>query len=761
MTQKLYFNGVNGATGSYGMPPMSVTALTDHILHSRTQLAQRLHNIELELNNKIANENKIITIVDLLMRAMISLTGKNIPEDALLEGMAAKLMAVLLEKNEVLPGDIHEFAALLKQQPMETMAFIIRQLGKGAQGGRELSRLLTSEDQDTSLIMKNLLRQQFGHALEKIEVEHLRIEATQALESNGTLRAAWLDSFVRQLNQLPMATMRIITDRDATRLTMQRLSSALKRQRDTLTDQAYIIDALTQRLDTDAGQQGAVYWHQVTALLHRSLNEWRQNGVQLHWAALSSALSDWLEAVTSILTGDMGVVPWIDPRDLRKTGWGVIFPALMPPVKVEAIQQALAPLLVLRQTQAGSLFRIYVGKDGYRPGDKAATFLMRPPLRAARPEDPVDPESTGVPYYLLIVGDPEEIPFQFHYQLDVQYAVGRLDFGDDIQAYANYAQNVVAAERSPAPPASKAIFAGVDNPNDIATELSHKHLVTPLHAYFKNRISGTDWAAHKLEPAQATKAGLLTAIQDIQAPALLFTASHGLEYSEYDTNQRALQGALLCQNWQGEVGIGNASSGDAHSVPAEQMLCAGDMTSKVNLTGTIAFLFACYSAGTPQFDSYYRMAFKEEGKAIAKKPFIAALPQRMLRLQERGALAIVGHVERVWGTSFLAAGQNPPAGAYTQSIKQTAVFESALDQLLQGHPIGSALDCFNMRYAALSTELTNLYHEIGDRPSTRQAYELAELWTANNDAQGYIILGDPAVRLYSKPLKITYGSTGD
>ena len=171
--------------------------------------------------------------------------------------------------------------------------------------------------------------------------------------------------------------------------------------------------------------------------------------------------------------------------------------------------------------------------------------------------------------------------------------------------------------------------------------------------------------------------------------------------------------------------------------------------------GTIAFLFACYSAGTPQFDSYYRMVFKEQGKTIAKSPFVAALPQQMLRLQERGALAVVGHVERVWGTSFLAAGQTPPPGVNSQSIKQTAIFENALDQLLQGHPIGSALDCFNMRYAALSTELTNLYHEIGDHPTTKQAYELAERWTANNDAKGYIILGDPAVRLVSKPLEVT------
>ncbi|MDF1514127.1 MAG: C25 family cysteine peptidase, partial [Anaerolineae bacterium] len=252
----------------------------------------------------------------------------------------------------------------------------------------------------------------------------------------------------------------------------------------------------------------------------------------------------------------------------------------------------------------------------------------------------------------------------------------------------------------------------------------------------------------KLDPLQATKAGLLTALHDTQSPTLLFTASHGVEYEATDPHQRDLQGALLCQDWQG----------DRKSIPVEHLVAAQDINTKVNLSGSIAFLFACYSAGTPQFDSFYRMEFKTQGTAITKKPFVAALPQRMLRLQHRGALAVVGHVERVWGSSFLAMGNTSLSGDRAQHVKQSAVFESALDQLLMGYPIGSAMDYLNIRYAALSTELTNLYHEIGDAPSTLQAYELAELWTANNDARGYIILGDPAVRLGSQPLSIAQPS---
>jgi hypothetical protein len=121
---------------------------------------------------------------------------------------------------------------------------------------------------------------------------------------------------------------------------------------------------------------------------------------------------------------------------------------------------------------------------------------------------------------------------------------------------------------------------------------------------------------------------------------------------------------------------------------------------------------------------------------MAPKPFTAALPRRLLAHPQGGAIACIAHVERAWPSSITGATTSP----------QIIPFQTAIAQILVGKPIGLAVQEFNDLAAKLSDTLQNL---LG------KAYQgipiddvaLASTWLQRNDAAGFILLGDPAVKL--------------
>jgi hypothetical protein len=155
-----------------------------------------------------------------------------------------------------------------------------------------------------------------------------------------------------------------------------------------------------------------------------------------------------------------------------------------------------------------------------------------------------------------------------------------------------------------------------------------------------------------------------------------------------------------------------------------------------NVSGAVAFIFACYGAGTPAND-YFPERESLVRRAIAHEDFVASLPQRMLSHPRGAAGAVIGHVERVWSYSFHWPG----------IAAQASLYEDILDQLMSGWRLGPAMEAVGQRYAELSTHITDILDIVRkDKTTQPNPSMLARLWTARNDARSFVVLGDPAVK---------------
>lgn len=416
--------------------------------------------------------------------------------------------------------------------------------------------------------------------------------------------------------------------------------------------------------------------------------------------------------------GVRGLITSANAYDIGSARWGVVYHPDTP----ELVLQKLQPLVDKR---CGLMIEYQPEVDG----DDALKF------RGRFDQGPGLVNPRKLPYYLLIVASPEQISYTFQYSLDAEHAVGRLYF-ETADEYESYVKRLLAYEDQPVRQ-RRVVFFAPKNEVDRATYLSANYLVEPLVNALKiSAVFKQPYHFDFITGADAKRDVLLDALtRSDDQPALVFTATHGLGFSAAPfAVQQARQGALLCSDW-----IAAANEAPAAAIPEKAYLSGEAITAAHQCDGLIVFAFGCYTAGTPRYDSFQHLN-DDAPQLLAPHPLVSYLPQRLLA---QGALAFIGHVDKALDYSFISKDK-----AVGQDIE---TFQSGLECILRGDPIGYAFEAFNHRWLDLAQYVTqrndnslSSRHLKGYKINTEQ---LAYYWTAHNDARAYVIFGDPFVRL--------------
>ncbi len=429
--------------------------------------------------------------------------------------------------------------------------------------------------------------------------------------------------------------------------------------------------------------------------------------------------------------------PDASPNDLPAQRWGVVAPE---GDLGDAFLQALAPLLQLREEQQkASVMSYRVAADM----DAKAAMEWRD--NVYRDEDV--PQAVR-PRYLLLLGDLHQVSIELQHVLAHSAFVGRLHFAQpsgepDLEGYAAYARKVLAFEKDDA--ASKApevlLYTAADGSE--ATEWAQMLLVDPcqqlMEKYWRPKYPGM--GLQVLSGEQASREELL-GVAGVARAGVMLSVSHGLGRPARGwasvEEQRAWQGALV--------------------LSSQQVLTADLLRSTPFLPGGMWFCLACFGAATPPrstFSSWLSLlsqqpTYAQQLESVLKnlpgageRPFLAALPQAALA-NPQGPLAVIGHSDLSWMYGF-----TDPDPVYRSRASRIA---SVLEVLANGSRAGVALDSLMRFYRETNDSLMADYQArqdalVEELPDPIEPRKHGYRWMLRNDLRGYILLGDPAVRL--------------
>jgi hypothetical protein len=407
----------------------------------------------------------------------------------------------------------------------------------------------------------------------------------------------------------------------------------------------------------------------------------------------------------------------LDPGNPRTAGWTFLLNAKDP--NKEQVIEAIRPLAQWR---------------GMTDPQKPFFFNDEPSdvwfdwLRANLDS----PDLERVPQYLLILGGPDRIPFQFQALLSTILSVGRLAF-DDVADVQTYVDKILRLEQVKEPVvARKAIFFGTDGGFGDPTYYSRSHMVEPLATYVTSDLK---IPTKTMVGVDATKERLATSLAG-ERPSLIYTASHGAgSPTQPLAVQRRINGAICCQQ--------------PNPKPKDDswLFAAADVpTTTPFLEGAIFFQFACFGYGTPARSGFAHWV-PNIPATNAESDFMSALPARLLA-HPRGPIAYVGHVDTAWLHGFDDP-KNP--GQLTKRWNdRMSPFRKAVTRLLATDPVGLAMKDMGLRYGFLNSSLATYVDHLNQgtvKLTPQSQSRLATDFVTRNDAQNYLILGDPAARV--------------
>ena len=399
---------------------------------------------------------------------------------------------------------------------------------------------------------------------------------------------------------------------------------------------------------------------------------------------------------------------WRDPQ----VGYGVIL-ADAPQLVVGAKDTGLGapePIRLLIAERDAPVFR-------YRPDSEYPLSYLYDYANDCDNSIASAPVGTGkgrLPRYLLIYGEPADIPWSLQFALNAQRAVGRLHLRDD--ALARYVDALLGTWTQPlSDDADTLVWMTDHGPDDITALMSR--IFAELAAEFGQDAK---LSCMTIDGQIATHRALTDGLAE-KRPRVIVTASHGMTGPVSDAAaMRAQLGMLVDRDFA--------------------CLDPGELLRRWSPNGAIWYAHACCSAGSDDVTAFAELVGDDTalGRSLtaiaALGAQISPLPTALLGA-EQPLRAFVGHVEPTFDWTL----QDPNSGQEFGDDLRRALY----DELFDGSPVGWALrrHWARMGSALASYDIKKSRFNRGENAAEGMLHDLL----VARDVMTTVVLGDPTV----------------